>query len=183
MRRTALLVVLVLVSIPAFAINRSRVRAGDRVGVLRSFPGERDPIERSLVRELRARGIDAFDAEVTYEDLVRGDAASAAWYVEVSFAGHEAPACGVGVGAGPVSTTVAVVDSDIAAHMRLLDGRTFEEIDAFDLRRHGRSVQPTGIGLGGRAIWAWLPLAFLTRTGAVDEMARDAAARIAQESR
>ena len=183
MRRAVVLTLLMLLSIPAFALNRSRVHAGDRVGVLRSVPGgEADPVERALVRELRRRGIDAFDAAATYDDVVRGSETRADWYVAIAGGEREAPLGGIGVGGGGIATTVVVVDSDVAVQVRLYDGHTFDEVEHYDVRSRHTNVVPTGVGVGGRVLWAWLPLALLSRDPSA-AIARDAAMRILQESR
>ena len=86
-----LLLGLLLVTTPVFAINTSILRRGERIGVLRmngqfDVAAERtvaNAIESALPRALRDRGFDAFDAKSTYDDVRRGDGPNAAFYVEV----------------------------------------------------------------------------------------------------
>jgi hypothetical protein len=180
MRRISALVAVILIATPAFALNRSRVHAGDRVGVLESIIGGHNGAERALVRELQQRGVDAFAADVTYDELVRGSGGPAAvWYVEIAVGGIEAPTGGIAVGLGPVATTVDVVQSDIVAQVRLFDARTLDEIERYDVQRRGKNIVPAGVGLGIWPFRAWLPV----RWSRDNEIARETAARILQESR
>jgi hypothetical protein len=176
-----LILVLLIAAVPALALNFSRVHAGDRVGVLESIVGGHDGIERALVRELQQRGVDAFAADITYDELVRGHAGpEAAWYVEIATGGGEAANGGVAVGLGPVTTAVDVVHSDIVVQVRLFDARTVEEIDRYEIRRHGRNVVPAGVSVGIWPFRAWVPIAATFRE---NDIAREAAARILQENK
>ena len=181
MRRLALAVVLIISALPAFALNRSRVHAGDRVGVVQSLIGGHNGVERALVRELQERGVDAFAADITFDELAGGrPGPEAAWYVEIATEGIETPNGGVVVGVGPVATAVDVTRSEVVAQVRLFDARTLEEIDRYDLHRRGRNVLPAGVSLGVWPLRVWLPVDWSSRDKGV---ARDAAARILQESR
>lgn len=158
MRRTLLVLLLLLIAIPAFALNRSRVHAGERVAVLETIPGSHDDVERALVSELRRRGVDAFAADITIDELLRGSGGpDAAWYVEIGA-------------------------TEKSAEMRLFDGHTLEEIDRYDMPLHGRGMIATAVGFRVGPIGALLPFGILTGESA-GAIAREAAARILRENR
>jgi len=185
-------IVLVLAATPLFAINTSVLRRGDRVGVLRmsedfELRSERvvsSAIYSGLSRELRARGFDAFESRLTYDDLRRGDDGGAAYYVEIVSARAANRNVGeVGVGADNAYATIGIVTSRVAAEVRLYDGKTLELVDSWDLWRKSTAVQPTSIGVGTRALFAAIALPFLERgryTAAANAIAGDAAERIAR---
>jgi hypothetical protein len=187
-----LLLGLLLVATPVFAINTSILRRGDRVGVLRmserfdvaSEETVARTIESDLPRALRDRGFDAFDAHATYDDVRRGDGAGAAYYVEVVGArAGDREAVGVGVGAENVYASIGVVVSRVAAEVRLYDGKTLELVDRWDLSKKSTAVVPTSVGIGGRFVWAAIALPFVhygQYRSAAHDVARQAAERIAQ---
>ena len=187
-----LLLGLLLVATPVFAINTSILRRGDRVGVLRmserfdvaSEETVARTIESDLPRALRDRGFDAFDAHATYDDVRRGDGPGAAYYVEVVGArAGDREAVGVGVGAENVYASVGVVVSRVAAEVRLYDGKTLELVDRWDLAKKSTAVVPTSVGVGGRFVWAAIALPFVhygQYRNAAHDVARQAAERIAQ---
>lgn len=191
MKRPAVGLLLLLVSAPLLALNTNVLRRGDRIGVLRmsdQFDADMEravvrTLESDLPRALRARGFDAFDARLTYDDLRRGDAGGAAYYVEVvSARAGEREAAGIGAGVGGVYTTVSVVVARVAAEVRLYDGKSLALIDRFDLSEKRTSVAPTSVGLGGRYLWAELALPFMQYgqyRSAAHDVARQAAERIA----
>ena len=187
-----LLLGLLLVATPVFAINTSILRRGDRVGVLRmserfDVAAEETvarTIESDLPRVLRDRGFDAFDAHATYDDVRRGDGPGAAYYVEVVGArAGDREAVGVGVGAENVYASVGVVVSRVAAEVRLYDGKTLELVDRWDLAKKSTAVVPTSVGIGGHFVWASIALPFVhygQYRSAARDVARQAAGRIAQ---
>jgi len=183
-----LLLGLLLVATPLFAINTNVLRRGERIGVLRmneqfDVAAERSvasAIESSLPRALRDRGFDAFDAQRTYDDVRRGDGPDAAFYVEVAGAhARDREAVGVGVGAENVYASIGVVVSRVAAEVRLYDGKTLELIDRFDLSKKSTAVVPTSVGVGGRFFWAELALPFV-HYGQVRSAAHDVARQAAE---
>jgi hypothetical protein len=192
MKRPLLGLLLVLVSVPVFAIHTNVLRRGDRIGVLRmseqfDFASEETvakTIESDLPRALRDRGFDAYDTQATVDDVRRGDAGGAAYYVEVVSAragGRET--AGIGVGTEGIGATVSVVVSRVAAEVRLYDGKTLELIDRYELSKKSTGVVPTSVGIGGRYVWAALALPFVhygQYRSAAHDVARQAAERIAQ---
>ena len=180
MKRLAVLCVLAL---PLFGLTRP-VSRGDRIGVLRSSEQAiAKAIESDLRDALHDRGFHAFDARATFDDMQRGGAPAADYYVEVvssDAAGHAVG--GVGTAVGAVAVEAGVVVSHVAAELRVYDGRTLAEINRFALRQKSTAVVPTGLGVGSRPFWAFVTLPFV-RYGqyrsAAREIARQAADLIA----
>jgi hypothetical protein len=184
------LAVFLAASASAFAINVN-VKHGDRIGVLtiserHAYASEHrvaEALQNYLCDELSARGFDAFRAGETYDELRRDDRANADYYVEVVSSHGDANVMGaVGVGGGPIAAEMGVVVSHVATELRLYDGRTLELIDRYDLHQRRTSVAPTGVGIGGRSIIAWIALPIVQRAqyrAVAHDVARDAADRIA----
>jgi len=140
-------------------------------------------VQNDLRRELRALGFDAFDARVTYEELMRHSSPNADFFVEVvSSHAVNHPRGGVGVAAGGVAVDVGLVVARVAAEVRLYDGRTLNEIAHFDLQKDNTAFLPMAIGIGGRSLWGYFALPFVQYgqyRAAAHEVARLAALRIA----
>ncbi|HET7433826.1 MAG TPA: hypothetical protein VFN10_03840 [Thermoanaerobaculia bacterium] len=182
-----------LLLLPAAALAFDAAQHGDRVGVLRSPYQENaghngaiaSSVFRYLVGELRERHLDAFDAGVTYDDVVahgRGEA-RADYYVEiVSGDGYADPEGGVDIGGRDGGVELSVVVSHVAARLRIYDGETLELLDDVDLQHQNTAVMPTSIGVGGRHFGAWIALPFLEwmqLRGASRAVARKAAIQVA----
>jgi hypothetical protein len=189
MKRLAALLA-VAMAVPAFGLTRSP-RPGDRIGVLRmsdqfSYGAERtvaNALQHFLRDELRNLGFHAFDARTTYDDLLHRGPDDADFYVEVvsSYAANR-PVAGAGAAVGDLAVEVAVVVGQVAAEVRLYDGRTLNLIERYDLEKRSTAVVPTGIGIAGRSIWASVMLPFVQYgqyRAAAHDVARQAAARIA----
>lgn len=190
MKRALLACLLLGMAVPVMAF-KTTLRRGDRIAVLRpqisdEYRGE-ERIARTislyLQRELRHRGMDAFDAGITWDDLLREGKTDADYYVEVVASdAASSPVGGVGVGNRNVSVDVAVVVSRVAATLRLYDGRTLELIDTIDLRRNASAVMPTAIGVGQDRFSLWIALPFVQYSryrAAARAVAHDAAEQIA----
>lgn len=182
MKRALFACLLVVVAVPAMAF-KTTVRRGDRVAILRSSG---HPVEKTiggyLKRELRQLGMDAFDARMRLEDLRAGDSPDTDFYVEV-FGNDSAYTAGaVGVGTRSIGVDVGVVVSEVAATVRVYDGRTLELLNTFEVRRNASSVMPTAIGVHRDYFSLWLPLRFVGNAryrAAARAVAQDAAAQIA----
>jgi len=180
----------IAMAVPAFGLMRSP-RPGDRIGVLRMsdrflYGAERtvaNALQHDLRDELRNLGFSAFDARMTYDDLLHRGPEDADFYVEVvSSRASGRPMGGVGAAVGNVAVEVAVVVKQVAAEVRLYDGRTLNLIERYDFEKRSTAVVPTGIGIGGRSIWAEIMLPFVEYgqyRAAAHDVARQAAARIA----
>ena len=178
-------------TVPAFGLTVTP-RPGDRIGVLRISGrfGERfertvaNTVQNDLRNELQDLGFEAFDARITYDDLLRnGTEEGADYYVEVvssHASGH--PVGAVGAAAGDIAVEVSVVIARIAAQVRLYDARTLNVVETYDLQKDSTAVVPTGVGIAGRSIWTSIMLPFVQygqfRTGA-HHVAHQAALRIA----
>ena len=180
---------LLLVAVPAFGLTKPLTR-GDRIGLLQISSEFAHDVERTvatslqknLQRELRARGFEAFDAQMTFEDA-RRESPNADYYVEI-VSGHAANRewGGIGTGIGHVGVDVSVVTARVAAELRLYDAKTMEMIDRFDLAKRNTAVVPTGVGVASRSVWAFVALPFVNYAqyrSAARAIARDAAERIA----
>jgi hypothetical protein len=187
MRRVALICALAL---PLFGLTRP-VHPGARIGVLRMPPDvyNSEPsktiatnIQNDLRIELASRGFGSFDAAVTFNDLQRGGAAPADYYVEIgcSFGSRTSGMAAAAV--GPIMINSEIAASDVDAEVRLFNGRTLELVARYELRRKRRSVIPAGVGIGTYGLWAMLPLPLVrdAQFRALErEIAREAADRIA----
>ena len=178
------------ITVPAFALTQSP-RPGDRIGVLR-MPGRyargaeetvAKTVQLDLRRELRDLGFDAYDARLSFDELSRNALPAAEYFVEIiSSPSGNRPVGGAGVGVGALSVDVGVVVAEVAAEVRVYEGRTLRTIEQFDLRQHNTRFVPMGIGLGGRWSWLYVALPFMQYgqyRAAAHEVARDAAERIA----
>jgi len=190
MRRAAFALLALLLAAPLFAITGTPVR-GNRIGVLRiadRYAGPEaavaDTVQSGLTRELRGLGFDAYESDLTYDDLRRFEGDAPAYYVEIVSGRAADHAVGeVGLTNGVLAGTVGLVVSHVAAEVRLYDGRSLEVVRSFEVRHRSTTIAPTGVGIGGRWSWLWVGLPVL-RYGeyrsAAREVAHDAAKQIAE---
>ena len=152
-----------LAATTAFAFDSTK--SGDRIGVLRGANEGESAVERSLLRELRNRGFDAFDVGLTYEQFLDQDAVPIADYIVEINAGptQTADYGGVDVVGRHADVSLGVVVSKVAAELRLYDGRTMELMATSDLSKRSTALLPTYVGIGGGAIYASLALPFIER--------------------
>lgn len=188
--RRLLILLLTFSAAPAFAF-RIAPPPGARIGVLR-MSGDfahgaegtvAKTVQNDLREELKALGFKAFDAEKSWEQIASDPGPDADLYVEVisSYATNR-PVAGAGAGNGSVGIDVAVVVSQVAAAVRVYDGRTLQLLNTYDLQQKATAVLPTSLGLGGRFFWARIPLPFVHYAqyrSAAHAVAEQAAARIA----
>jgi hypothetical protein len=187
MKRTLTFVVLFLTATSAFAFDTDRERV--KVGVLRiahDFRGADNAVaERvldNLRSELRKRGFDAFDAQMTYEQLEQETVRNADYYVEILAPTNDSQSRGgVGVGGPYAGVSVEMLVARVAAEMQLYDGDTLETIAAEPLGAKTRGLMPTtlDIGVGGRSVWALIAVPLMRN--AEYRMAAQAVARQAAE--
>jgi hypothetical protein len=188
MKRLALILGFAI-TVPAFALTQSPL-PGDRIGVLRmsdrythgAEQAVAKMVQTELRRELRDHGFDAYDARLTYDELSRHSLPAAEYFVEIISSHSGNPVGGAGVGSRAVSVEVGVVVAEVAAQVRVYDGRTLNQIAQFDLHKNTTAVLPMGIGLGGRFAWAYFALPFMQYGQyriAAHAVARQAAERIA----
>jgi len=190
MKRALATALLLVVAVPAIPF-KTTVRRGDRVAILRTPMSDTYREEQRVAntvglylrRELRNRGMDAFDAGLTWDELVREGKTDADYYIEVVGGDADSsPIAGVGVGNRNVGVDVAVVMAHVAATLRLYDGRTLELIDTLDLRRSSAAVMPTAIGVGRDHFSLWIAIPFVQGSryrAAARAVAQDAAEQIA----
>lgn len=187
MQRLLLALSLLLVAGTAHAFDASR--RPERIAVLRadsaSLPGRESRLDRAiretLLSELRARGFDAFDAGLTWQEARDEGIGDADFIVE--FLGHDASSVdygGVTVDGRAGGISLAVMTSRVAAEVLLYDGETMEIVAQSDLAKKNTAVVPTGVGGGvGHAVFFWVATPWIERAqirGVARAAARDAAA-------
>lgn len=161
MKRLLIAMLLIAPSGVAFAFDNARPVT--RVGVLRGLHEMQDDVAAALRNELRARGIDAFDAVRTYDEAIRDGVPVADYYVEVMSA--EASSVdhgGVGVGTRHAGVSIGVLVSRVVAELRVYDA-DMELLESRDLRKRNTAVVPTSIGVGGGSLFAYIALPYIER--------------------
>lgn len=190
MRRSLIAALLVL----AWASTASAFHedARPRIGILgmRGAVAQEDAdlaalVGRNLRTELRKKGFDAFVTDRTVDNALADDAD---YYVELlsSSGTGDYPIGDVEVGSRNVAAGVTMVMSRVAAEVRLYDGRTLERVASYDVRQTKVLPVPSWISVGGRNFYTVLGLPFVQYAQyrrAAGAVARDAAARIAEDAR
>ena len=193
MKRLVLALIPLVITMPAMAF-RPLVNPGQRVAVLRPIPIEGQDssiaiaVTRSLQKALRARGIDAVDAGITFDEQQRNPRVEADFFVEVVSTGADggAPVGGVGVNGHHVGVDISVLVSRVAAELRVYEGRTLDLVRSYDMHRSSTTVMPTSIGVNGYPIGFWVALPFVNYAryrAAARAVAADAASVIVGETR
>jgi hypothetical protein len=172
MKRLAAALLLFLVPGVAFAFDTNRRPADEkhvRIGILHADVqyerGRESSVQelvlRSLRTELRERGFDAFDAEMTYDDAQRREA-DADYLVEViGGESYSDDYGGVGIGDRNADVTLAVIASRVAGQLRIYDAHTMELLATKSIARRSTAILPTSVGLGGREVYAVVALPFV----------------------
>lgn len=193
MKRLALVVALLLV--PAIASAFDTARQPLRVAVLRSAAewesgpdaDVRRAITRSFCEELRARGLEAWESDATYDDALESGVEGADFVVEfIGARGESDDWAGVGVGGRHLDVTLGVVASRVAADVRIYDAPTMELIATDTLARNATALLPTGVGIGGADIFGFIavPIAQRAQVRRISRsVARDAATVVASAIR
>lgn len=193
MKRLTLAVFLLLIAGAAYAFDASPARP--RIGVLRphdTYAFERESsiqniFHDALHAELRERGFDAFEVEMTFAELAVEPDRDADWYVEVIPGSAETTDHGgVGVGTRHSDVTLGVVVSRVAAEVNIYRGRTLELIATESLKKRNTALMPTSVGFGGRSLFAVIALPFVERAqvrSVTRSAARELAGRIAAVAR
>ena len=179
------------ISVPAFTTDEHR----PRIVVLASPSNENldegtcDLMRKYVCEELRRLGFDARTSETDYESLGRRGENDADYYVEVAEAERGAsPAATVSVATSP-STAVGVsrVVGSAFAMVRLYDARNLVEIGRYRLSGSGGGAVPFAVGVTRHNFLTALLVAPFVQHAyardAVRAIARDAAARIADDIR
>lgn len=158
MKRFAL-AFLLLFPVAAYAFDKTLPTP--RIGVLRQpaamlHDGDAmvsDAVLRYVTEELRGRGLDAYDAGVTYDEAIDRNYGDADYLIEIAADADGRDYGGMGVGGRAGGVGLGLLVARIAAEVRIYDGRTFQLIDRQTLHHKNRSLLPTSISLGGRAAW------------------------------
>lgn len=163
MKRLLAVASLLLLATSALAFDSTK--SVQRVGVLRSGHEVDSTMTRALVGDLRNRGFDAFDVGLTYDELLDEEAVPIADYI-VEIRGGEPQTSdhgGVGISGRHADLELGIVSSKVKAELIVYDGGTMETIATSDLSKRTTALMPTGVGIGGRAIYAYLALPFIER--------------------
>jgi hypothetical protein len=190
MKRLSISLLLVLVAGSALAFDTTK--RGTRIGVL-TAPGRYEAgaetalsasIGKYLREELQKSGFDAFQTNVTYDELSRNATVNADYYIEVTSSDSTAGSPGgIGVGTSNVGVDISVVVARVAAEVRLYDGRTLELVRRFELTRSKKGIAPTSISIGAPGLFGWLATP-INEIGqfrrAAHEIAREAASQVAE---
>lgn len=168
-----MLVLLVPAAAFAFDTSRRPAQSEIRIAILRPDVaydhGRESSIQalvlRSLRSELRERGFDAYDAEMTYDEAeqARGEGNVDADYL-VEVLGGEAYSDdfgGIGIGNRNADVTLAVIASRVAGQLRVYDARTMDVVANEPISRRSSALLPTSVGLGGRDFYADIALPFV----------------------
>jgi hypothetical protein len=150
---------LLLFPVAAFAFDPST--EPPRVAVLRQpeplhHDGDNmvsDAVLRYVTEELRERGLDAFDAGVTYDEAVDQNYGEADYVIEIASDADGRDYGGMGVGGRHGGVGMSILVARVAAEVRVYDGHTFQLIDRQRLQHRNRALLPTSLSLGGRAAW------------------------------
>jgi hypothetical protein len=181
MRRLLAAIALMLVATTALAFDSSK--SDERIGVLRGMSEAESLIARSLLTELRNRGLDAFDAGVTYEELMDEEAVPIAGYViELRGDTRTADYGGIDVAGRHADVSLGLVVSKLASELRVYDGHTMTLVASADLSKRSTALLPTSVGIGGGAVFAYVVLPFVERVqhrNVARRAARDAAEFVA----
>ncbi|MBV8517375.1 MAG: hypothetical protein JO197_08230 [Acidobacteria bacterium] len=187
MKRLPVLVCVLLAAASAFAFDTTRaVNAGPRIGILRP-PVDPDPrvqaaVERALASELRARGYDAIETGQSFDDVSRDDRNDVDYYVELVGDSSADGFGGIDVGSRAVDVSLELVVSRVAAELRVYDARNLEVVTSQRLAKKNTALMPTGVGVGGRSLFAYIALGFVQRAqlrNVTTATAREAATRVA----
>jgi hypothetical protein len=180
MKRWAVAVIFSIV--PGVALAFDPTPRPVRVGVLIAEDQGPGVVARYLREQLRARGVDAFDAQLTYDEMVSLENTDADFFVEI--VAEDAGSAGYGgidIGNRNGFIGLSVLVSRVAAEVRLYDGVTREILATEDLRSRKSAVLPTAAGIGSRSFFAALALPFVQDAqyrSALREAAREAAERV-----
>jgi hypothetical protein len=184
MKRLLLAMILVALPIVAFAFDTTQPAL--RVGVLRGTDALQADVAEALQKELRLRGIDAFDAVRTYEEAVDDGVPVADYYVEILAAdATTSEHGGIGIGTRHAGVSVGVLVSRVAAELRIYDAE-LELLATHDLHKRNSSIAPTSVSVGGGALFAYVALPLIERAQIrkmVRAAGRDAAGHVLEAVR
>ena len=163
MKRLIVFTCLILAATSAFAFDTTK--SAQRIGVLRSGHDVDPTMMRTLVDELRGRGFDAFDAGLTYDELMDEEAVPIAEFVVESRGGEPLATGhgGVGIDGRHDGVELGIVSSKVKAELIVYDGDTMEKLAASELAKRSTSLMPTGVGVGGGWLYAYVALPFIER--------------------
>lgn len=195
MKRLLIALAALLVAGTALAFDPRPADVALRIGVLRpadTYTWHREvTMQRTVVDvlgdELRKRGFDAYEVDLTFTQLEQDPDRDADFYVEIVGAGGESfDYGGLGVGGRHADVSFGLIVSRVAAELRVYDGRTLQTLATKTLSKKNTAVLPTSIGIGGSDFFAVFAMPFVERAqlrSVARAAARDAAVRVADAVR
>jgi len=190
MKRLSTLLLLLVAATSALALDTTK--RGNRIGVLtapaRYEAGPESALSASigkyLRQELQKSGFDAFQTNVTYDQLSRDATTNADYYIEVTSSDSTGGSPGgIGIGTANVGVDISVVVAHVAAEVRLYDGRTLELIRRFELNQSKKGFAPTSISIGAPGLFGFIaiPITEIVQfRRAAHQIARDASSQVAE---
>jgi hypothetical protein len=164
MKRLIAFASLLLMATSALAFDTTR--SAQQIGVLRSGHDVDPTMMQALIGELRKRGFDAFDAGLTYDELLDEEPVAIADYV-IEIRGGEAHTTGhggVGITGQHAGLDLGIVSSNVRAELIVYDGRTMKKLAASELAKRTTTLMPTGVAVGGGGwLYAHVALTFIER--------------------
>jgi hypothetical protein len=142
-----------------------------RIGILRAPDRPAGEFAHRILREalrdeLKSRGVDAFVVEADLEQLRDDEARDADFYVDLLGGTDVREHGGVGVSGRHADVSLGVVSSRMDADLFVYDGHSLELIAEETLSKKNTALLPTGVGVGGRSLFAWVALPFVERAQA-----------------
>lgn len=139
-----------------------------RIGIVRAPAHPYDEYTHRMLREslrdeLKSRGLEAFLIDAELEDIAEEDDRSADYYVEIAGDTRFRDHGGVGVGGRHADVALGVVSSRVAADLIVYEGDSLERIAEETLSKKNTALMPTGVGVGGRSLFAWIALPLVER--------------------
>ncbi len=194
MKRLTLALCLLLVAGPAHAFDPTPSDSPVRIGILRApdayYYENAEHVHRAITAalrdELRARGFETVMIDWTYDDLHSDDLPRDAkpicdYYVEIAGDSRTEDRGGVGVGGRHATVSLGMLVSDVAADVFVYDGVTLERLAHESMSKRDRAFVPTGVGIGGSSVFAWIATPFIERAqvrSVSRQLARDIAGHV-----
>ena len=170
--RRSLAAALIVVLMPASAHAFDPTPHRPRVGLLRSTPSDsrdRDSyvasaVQRYLRHELRERGVDVVETNLTYDDLRNENPGDADYYIElVGTDSWTSSHGGVGIGTRDIGLEIEVVVARVASEVRVYDAETMETITTEALAKRNTAVVPSYVTLGSPNLYAVVAIPIFRR--------------------
>ncbi len=190
MKRLTLTLCLLLAAGSAYAFDPVPSREPVRIGILRApaayYYENAEQVHRAVVTSLRdrlrSRGFEVTLVDATYDEIAHSDGRPDADYlVEIAGDSRTEDHGGMGVSGPHAAVSLGMLVSDVAADVFVYDGVTLEELEHESMSKRDKAFVPTGVGIGGTNIFAWIATPIIERAqvrGVARDLARDIATRV-----